>query len=197
MPGRWSWWESIILCAIMGIVTAIVMGWLAKSRLRPRPESESRKLVYPPAYFSLGAGVFLFFAFLAIVSFLDLPDPKEGHFVSWLFAGAAALLGLPFILTYFFSHHEVSEEGMSFGRMFGKREALKWSEVVRVEYSAGLERFDIETRSREIFHVDSQLVGLPEFARLVLAHVSQFSIELHTLPILKATADGKLPEISA
>lgn len=39
------------------------------------------------------------------------------------------------------------------------------------------------------------LVGLPEFARLLLAHVPPGAIEPGTLPVLDATAAGRPPSV--
>jgi hypothetical protein len=39
------------------------------------------------------------------------------------------------------------------------------------------------------------LVGLPEFARLLLAHVPSRAIEAQALPVLEATAAGDPPSV--
>jgi len=144
----------------MGIVTAIVMGWVAnwfaKSRLRPRPESESRKLVCPANVLIVGTVGLLFCTFLSVAIYVGFSS-STGHFSPEAYIGVTlieAFFGvgsLRYVLRYFFSRHEVSDEGMNFGRITGRHESLKWSEVARVEYVAAWERFVGETKGSGVF----------------------------------------------
>jgi hypothetical protein len=42
------------------------------------------------------------------------------------------LMGLPMVADFFFARHEVSDEGMEFGRMTGRRGSFAWTDVRRV-----------------------------------------------------------------
>lgn len=184
---------TVIQWTIWGIVMVIVIGWLARSRLRQRPRSESRKLVHPQS--TLITGVVLFPLFVGFMIFSFVVTEGTTRVLLTLLWVVFAALPLPLIADYIFARHEVSEEGMDFGRITGRRGTLEWADVVRVEYAPRMGWFRIETGSGEVARVTIMLMGLPEFARLVLARVPEQAIEANALPVLRATAAGKPPNI--
>jgi hypothetical protein len=72
------WWVPAVQWTIWGIVMTVVMGWVAKSRLKTRSPSDLQQLIHPPSTLIIGVVVFLFFAGIAIVSNVF---PKNGHLV--------------------------------------------------------------------------------------------------------------------
>jgi hypothetical protein len=76
---------------------AIVMGWLARSRLRARPASDTRRLVHPASTLIVGLVAFAFFAGLAVVSNV-VPNKTTTWWTTAVFvvraAGAAVGLGI-------------------------------------------------------------------------------------------------------
>jgi small-conductance mechanosensitive channel len=187
------WWAHVLQWTLWGIAMAFVMGWVAKSRHRSRPESEARRLVHPPSTLIIGLVSLAFFSAIAAIATF-CADKTTALPVTALFLGFAAL-ALVIIAEYFRAWHEVSDEGMNYGRLTGKRGSLKWSEVVRVRYVLGMNWFKLETQSGAVARVSAMLMGLPEFARLVLTHVSPAAIDPKTAPVLEATAAGDPPKV--
>ena len=136
---------------------------------------------------------FAFFAGIAVISNVYSNETTTVWTTS-IFLGFA-ILSLLMIADYFQARHEVSDEGMNYGRLTGTRGILKWSEVANVRYAPGIKWFRLETRSGEVARVSAMLVGLPEFARLVLAHAPPGAIDGNTLPVLQATAAGQPPSV--
>jgi hypothetical protein len=55
--------------------------------------------------------------------------------------------------------------------------------------------FRLETQSGDVARISAMLIGLPEFARLLLSHAQPHAIDAETLLILQATADGNPPSV--
>jgi hypothetical protein len=106
-----------------------------------------------------------------------------------------ALASLPMIADYYFARHHVSELGMDYGRMFGQRGTFSWSDVKRVRYAPVMKWFAIELRSGSTVRVSAMLMGLPEFARILLAHVPKSAIDNETYTLLCETEQGKPPSV--
>ena len=187
------WWVSVAQWTIWGIVMALVMGGVARSRLKSRPTSDARRLVHPKSILILGVITFVFFAGIAIVS-NAIPNETTTWWTTAIFVGFA-LLSIPLIAEYFRVRHEVSEEGLSYGRLFRRRGYLKWSDLRSVTYAPTMKWFRLETHAGEVARISAMLIGLPEFARLLLAHAQRGAIDAQTLPILEATAAGDPPPV--
>jgi hypothetical protein len=187
------WWVPAVQWTIWGIVMTVVMGWVAKSRLKTRSPSDLQQLIHPPSTLIIGVVVFLFFAGIAIVSNV-FPNKTVTWWTTTIFVGFA-LLSIPMVADYFLARHHVSEEGLSYGRLTGRRGYLKWSDLSRVEYAPVMKWFRLETRSGDVARISAMLIGLPEFARLLLAHAPPQAIDAETFPILQATADGHPPAV--
>jgi hypothetical protein len=187
------WWAPLLQWALWGILISVIMAWVARSRLRPRPDSAARRLAHPPSTLIIGIATFAFFAGIAVISNV-YSNKTTTAWTTSVFLGLA-LLGLLVIADYFQARHEVSDEGMNYGRFTGTRGTLTWSEVAKVRYAPSMKWFRLETRSGEVARVSAMLVGLPEFARLVLAHAPPGAIDGNTLPVLQATAAGQPPSV--
>lgn len=185
-------WGQVIRWGIWVVLMAIVMGWVARSRHRSRPPSEGRRLAHPPSTLMIGLTVFGLFSGIAVVSNV-YANKTTTVFTTAVFLGFAAL-ALWMVADYFVARHQVSDEGMSHGSLMGRRD-FRWAEVASVRYAPAMKWFRLETRSGRVARVSAMLVGLPEFARLLLAKVPPGAIEPQTLPVLEATASGEPPSV--
>ena len=188
-----AWWVTTIQWSLWAVVMSLVMGWLAKSRHRSRPASEQRVLVHPPSTLIIGLVCFLFFAGISVVSNVFV-NKTTTWWTTTIFV-SFALLAVPMISDYFIARHEVSEEGMAYRKITGASKYLRWSELKAVRYAPGMKWFRLEAQSGEVARISVMLIGLPEFARLLLAHAPKQAIEPETLPVLQATADGHPPSV--
>src|SRR5262245_51864941 len=188
-----STWALIIQWMILGILVTAVVGWLARSHLRARRIAGTRRLSHPRSTLIIGLVGFLFFAGLAILSIVFVDGPN-----TWLatvtFIGFA-LLSVPILADYVRSRHEVSEEGLSYGRIFGRRGYLKWSDLRRVKYAQSMKWFRLETQSGDVARVSAMLTGLPQFACFLLEYAPTEAIDIKTIPVLEATATGNPPPL--
>jgi hypothetical protein len=185
--------------AIQWLVWAIfmlaVMRWMARSRNRPRPPAEERVLSHPRSTLIMGLVCFVFFAGAAIVS-----NVFRNHTTTWwttsIFVGFA-LLSFPMISDYFIARYMVSEDGLAYRKITGSARYLRWSELRYVRYATGMKWFRLETQSGEVARISAMLMGLPEFARLLLANTPKDAIDSDALPVLQATAGGDAPSVWA
>lgn len=143
----------------------------------------------------MGLACFIFFAAAAILS-----NVFRNHTTTWgttsIFVGFA-LISLPMITDYFIARHKVSEEGLAYRKITGAARYLRWSELKHVRYATGMKWFRLETQSGEVARISAMLMGLPEFARLLLAHTPKDAIDDAALPVLQATAGGNAPSVWA
>ena len=188
-----DWWISAVQWTVWGIVMTIVMGWLARSRLRLRPRASANHLYHSTSTLIIGLVCFVFFAGIAIISNV-YSNKTTTWWTTAIFVGFA-VMSVPVMAGYFLARHELSDEGLSYGKLSGKRGYLRWSELHRVQYAPVMKWFRLETKSGDVARISAMLVGLPEFAQLLLRHAPPAAIEHNTLQILKATAYGNPPPV--
>ncbi len=181
--------------AVWAVLMTAVMGWLARSRQRPRPASEAGYLAHPSSTLIVGVAIFVLFAGFAILSNV-YANETSGVLTTCVFV-AFAVLPLWMVADYFLERHHVSDQGLSYRDLMWRPGRLAWPEVTRVGYAPAMKWFRIETRGGKVARVSAMLVGLPEFARLVLAHVPRTAINAASLPVLEATAAGSPPSLWA
>jgi hypothetical protein len=99
------------------------------------------------------------------------------------------------VLEYFIVRHRLTDEGIEYRRLFGQRGSLRWREVRSVGFSNVMKWFVLESYTGKAVRISALLMGLPEFARLVLAHVPRELIEANTQAILEETSQGRPPSI--
>lgn len=188
-----AWWSGM-QGAVVAVVTGLVMGWLAKTRLRKRPPADAGKLVHPTSTLLVGLLPIVFFLGIAVIS---NTVGRNSSTTIWTTLGfiAFALLGVPLVAEYCFARHQVLDSGMSFGGMFGQRGRFNWSEVTRVRYGAVAKWFVLELHSGVKVRISAMLLGLPEFAAAVLAHVPRHAIDDASHGLLRETAEGNPPSI--
>ena len=185
--------ESTIRWIIWFVVMTLVMGWLARSRLRNRTATSGGLLHHPISTLIVGLVVGALFLTLAILSYL-FPNNTGTLVVSLFFAGFA-LLGLLLVVEYVRVRHSLEPGGLRYQKLFAKGRKLRWSEVARIHYSQSAKWFRIVTKQGEVVRVSAMLVGLPEFARAVLDEVPPKSIDIGAKPVLEQTAAGFPPSL--
>ena len=177
------------------VVMAIVMAWLARSRLRARPASDARRLVHPPSLLIVGLVGFAFFAGITVISNV-VPNKTSTWWTTAVFV-AFALLSAALLLAFFLEQHEVSDEGLASRTFVGVRKHLRWSDLTAVRYGASMKWFRLETRSGGVARISVMLMGLPEFARVLMQHAPQDAIDAATWDVLRETAAGNPPSVWA
>jgi tetratricopeptide (TPR) repeat protein len=189
---NWSHaWGPLIQWGVGSGLTMLIMGWMAASRHRARPAGDAHRLMHPPSTLIVGLVGFAFFILLAIASNL-YSSGRANVITTGVFVGFA-MLSLATIAEYFFVRHELTPDGIEYGRLSGARGTLKWSEVTRVTYSAPMRWYRLETSSAQVMRISALLTGLPEFARAVLAGVPFGAIDENAASSLQAAAQGALP----
>src|ERR1700732_1479471 len=160
-------WGTVVQWTVWGILLTLVMGWVARSPFKARPHSDSRQLVHPPSTLIIGVVVFLFFAGIAVISNV-FPNKTVTWWTTAVFVGFA-MLSLGMVAAYVLGHHQVSREGLIYGRLTGRRGYLKWADLRRVKYAPTMKWFRLETQSGDVARISAMLVGLPELARVLLS----------------------------
>jgi hypothetical protein len=178
---------------LWGLLMSLVMGWVARSRSRPRPTGSAQHLQHPTSTLVIGVACFLFFAAIAIVSNV-FANATTSWKTTTVFVGFA-LLALPIVGDYFAARHEVSEEGLRYGRLLGSGGYMAWTELKTIRFSEAMKWFRLESQSGKVVRLSVMLMGLPRFAQLLLAHAPPQSIEKNTLPVLQTTAEGNPPSV--
>ena len=178
---------------LWGLLMSLVMGWAARSRSRLRPAGSAQRLQHPTSTLVIGLVCFLLFAAIAVISNV-FANPTTSWKTTTVFVGFA-LLALPILGDYFAARHEVSEEGLRYGRLVGSGGYMPWRELKSVRFSEAMKWFRLESQSGTVVRLSVMLMGLPTFAQLLLAHAPPQSIEKNTLPILQTTAEGTPPSV--
>ena len=187
------WWTLVIKWTLSSLLMALVMGWVAKSRLQPRPPADSQRLTQPRSSLILGCVGCLFFVGLAVVS--NVYSNKTTTWWSTSIFVGFALFCAPAIASYFLARHDMSEDGLGYRPLMAPRRFLRWSHLRLVRYAPVMKHFRLEAHTGEVARISAMLIGLPEFARLLLAHTPAHVIEADTLLILNETADGNPPAL--
>jgi hypothetical protein len=188
-----TWWFTGVEWAIWGIAMALIMAWISRSRMRKSPDSGARLLAHSRSTLVVGLVCFLFFASIAVISNV-MPNESTTWWTTAVFVGFAAL-AIPIIADYLRARHEVSETGMSYGKLFGSRGHFSWIELRNVSYAPAWKWFRLETRHGEVARISVMLTGLPEFARLLIANAPHGVIEQPALSVLRETAAGQPPSL--
>ncbi|WP_431102536.1 hypothetical protein [Roseateles noduli] len=135
-----------------------------------------------------------FFFWLAAVSFMTGTHPAATLGTALCF-GVLGLMALPMVADYFFARHRLSDEAIDYGRRFGGRGTMRWADVRLVRFSPTMKWFVLEDPSGHKARVSASLAGLPEFARLVLAHVPPEAVDKKTHKLLVDAGLGRRPRV--
>jgi hypothetical protein len=172
---------------------AAVMGWLARARTRPRTPQASHTLAHPRSTLVVGLVCAGFFSLLAVWSAL-LPGKTGSPLIS-LFFLAFAVLGLPLMLDYRNARHELTPDGLRYGKLMGGGGTMRWTDVRTLRYSESAKWFRLDLADGRVVRISAMLQGLPEFAAAVLSQVPSAAIDADTRTVLEATAGGELPRM--
>jgi Bacterial PH domain len=172
---------------------SLIMGWVARNRMRPRTAGCDQQLRHPVSTLIIGLAGFLLFAAIAVISNV-FANKTTSWWTTAVFVGFA-LLALPVVGDYFAARHEVSPEGLRYGRLIGAGGFLRWDELKSVRFSWSMKWFRLESQSGTVVRVSVMLMGLPVFAQLLLAHAPREAIEKDALPLLHSTAEGNPPSV--
>lgn len=188
-----GWLTAIAKAAFLIAGLILTRRWLERSRKRPRPPEQARQLAYPTAMLVLAVLGVLFFCGVTIAAMI-WPDERHPVLAAVMLGGFILLPGA-LLADYFFARHTVTDDGMEFGRMSGKRGAFRWAEVKRVYFGHMGHWFKLELQSGEIVRISAFQMGLPAFADCVLRHVPSARIDKATYSLLEQTARGTLPRL--
>jgi hypothetical protein len=178
---------------LWALIMSLIMGWVARSRMRPRPAGCDQQLRHPVSTLTIGLAGFLLFAAIAVISNV-FANKTTSWWTTAIFVGFA-LLALPVVGDYFAARHKVSPEGLHYGRLIGAGGFLRWDELKSVRFSWSMKWFRLQSQSGTIVRVSLMLMGLPAFAQLLLAHAPREAIEKDVLPLLQSTAEGNPPSV--
>lgn len=187
------WSTHVLQWGLWLLVMTLVMGWVARARLRARCASAANVLEHPTSTLIIGLVCSGFFLAVAVLSYL-FPGKDGSIWISLFFVGFA-LLGVPLLIEYFRVRHHLEPGGMRYRSFLGKSGTLRWNEVASVRYAPAAKWFRLETRRGEVVRISAMLTGLPEFARAVLLEVPMLSIETETRTLLEQTASGSPPSL--
>jgi hypothetical protein len=172
---------------------AAVMGWLARARTRPRVPQEVHTLAHPRSTLIIGLVCAGFFSVLAAWSAL-FPGRTGSPIISLFFLAFAAL-GIPLILDYRNARHELTPDGLRYGKLLGGGGQARWTEVRQIRFSQSAKWFRMELGDGRVIRISAMLQGLPEFAAAAIAQVPPAAIDADTRTVLEATAQGDLPRV--
>jgi hypothetical protein len=191
--GERPWWTLVIQWGLFFVLMSLVMGWLARSRQRPRLPNEQPILEYPRSVLIVGLVCSGLFVALALCVLL-FPGETGSPLIALFFLGFA-LLGVPLIAEYVRVRHQVEPGGLRYQTLSGKRGFLQWAYITRIRYSEGAKWFRIDGTNGEVIRISAMLTSLPEFARAALQGVARERIDAKTMHILESTAAGAPPSV--
>lgn len=193
-----EWIGNALFWALWFPAMAFFVAYLARVRLLRPAGLEPGELRHPWTTLALGIGGVLLFCGFALVIFLVGPEEfggqRQQRGMIAIFLGGSTL-GIPLVAEYYRGRHRVTDEGLRFQPLLRRGGFLKWSDVRRVRYSQVNKWFRLDGRSGEVARVSVLLIGLPEFARMLLDRASPEAIDVSAMPFLTATRDGHPPSI--
>ncbi len=186
---------SLVVHILTDVFVVLFMLWLSRARLRRRPYHERDILAYPPILLVFGIIYLLLFLGFAVLILLTTSGAERLKF--FLLSVAFSLGGLPIIAASLFEKHRVSALGIEYSPLLGVGSGgyLPWSEVRRVKFSSFMRWFILEGYDGTKVRISVMMMGLPEFARYLLASVAPEAIEARALHLLQQTAYGFPPRL--
>jgi len=127
---QWTLWTLLM---------SLIMSWVARGCGRPRPVPSAQRLQHPTSTLIIGLAGFLLFAAIAVVSNV-FANVTTTWWTTAIFVGFA-LLALPILGDYLAARHEVSEEGLRYGRLFGSGGYLPGAELKSIRFSEAMKWF--------------------------------------------------------
>lgn len=189
-----SWWIPLVQWTLWGVSMSVVMGWVARSRMRPRAGLAPSQLQHPPSTLIIGLVGFLFFAGVAVVSNTVGKNSTTSVWTTLAFIVFAMIL-LAMVAEYFLARHHLTADGLEFGKLLGPRGSFRWVDVRSIEYAPVMKWFKIKTEHGATVRISVMLIGLPAFAQQALAGIDASRIQQPTRQVLLETASGRPPSV--
>ena len=185
--------RGILRFVIGGLI--LLTSWVVDRFRKPRLQKSKLVLRYSAFLFVVGLlGMLFVGGGLAVGVRLYLLHPERVHPVSLIWFVPFFLLFLWMVLEFLFVRRTVTEEGMEARELFGKRIRIRWDAVVRVYYSPLAGWFGVVDAEGKIIRVSVMMLGLPDFARVVLSRVPPEVMEPEARSRLQKAARGNPPE---
>ncbi len=189
-----EWWEPILHWTLWGIAMTVVMGWIARSRTKLRPQGEQSMLKHPSSTLVLGLVCAVFFFALFVISNTIGRNDSVTVWTDLIFLGFTAM-GLYVVGEYVVVRHRLTPEGIHYTPLLRRRGFIAWNEISIVDYAPVMKWFRLRTPAGVTVRISAMLLGLPEFARQVLAHIPADRFDVQTAALLRETAAGNLPRV--
>jgi hypothetical protein len=193
VSGNREWWVAL-LPALGAMFPGLITALATTSRKRKADALlHPGRMQHSPALLAVGMVVLALFLTLVGSLFYEMgsSDPLLDAAT-----GVCLLLGVLILLEYFRSWHDLTADGLEFGRLLGPRGSLMWRDVTRLSYSRGMRWFRIETAAGQVARVSAMLSGVPGFARTALAQVPSYAIDASTREVLEARAQGEMMRVA-
>lgn len=193
-----DWLSQLLVWALWFPAMAFVMGYLAKVRMQKPVGLNDGELRHPWTTLAMGVTGLVLFGGFALVVLLagseEFGGRRQYFGLLGAFLGFAAAF-FPVVLIHKRERYQVTEDGIQFQPPFRRGGFLKWPEVKRVRYSITNKWFRVDGINGEVVRISVMLSGLPDFARVLLDHVSEGVIDPSAEPVLKATREGHPPTL--
>ncbi|MCF7797970.1 MAG: hypothetical protein K9N11_08470 [Lentisphaeria bacterium] len=188
-----DWWLEIVKWLLLAVVFIFIGIGFRRYGFRVRPSPDGTTLKQPVSVLMAGVVGFIFWGGITVISNTIARNETTTLWSTAIFV-FLALMSLVLIAYYFFARHHLSPEGLAYGKLYGKREFIRWSDIREIKYKPRRGWFRLQTAAGSGIRISVALLGLPEFAQHILAHVSPERLDNPTRSLLMEIAAGKKPE---
>jgi len=183
---------EIVKWILIGVVVVFFGRWFRRYGFRIRLSPDGTTLKQPLSFLIAGVVGFIFWGGFTVVSNTIGKNETTTIWSTTIFV-FLALMSLTMIV-YYFTRHRLSAEGINYTRLHGKQGYTRWSEIHEMKYRPRLGWFQLRTEAGSTIRISATLIGLPEFAQHVLAHVPSERIDSSTGDLLTEIAAGETPK---
>ncbi|MBV8033923.1 hypothetical protein [Roseateles sp.] len=99
------------------------------------------------------------------------------------------------VAEYLVARHRLTPEGLYYVPLLNRCGYVRWSNLTSVDYAPVMKWFRLRTADGRTIRLSVMLMGLPEFARHVLAYVPAERMDPGTIALLRQTAAGYPPSV--
>jgi len=188
-----EWWMEIVKWTLIGVVVVFFGRWFRRYGFRIRLSPDGTTLKQPLSFLIAGVVGFIFWGGFTVVSNTIGKNETTTIWSTTIFV-FLALMSLVMIAFYYFARHYLTPEGLDYGKLHGQRGYTRWSEIHEMKYRPRLGWFQLRTEAGSTIRISATLIGLPEFAQHVLAHVPSERIDSSTGDLLTEIAAGETPK---
>ncbi len=184
------WLTPVIQWGLWFVLMSLIMGWLARSRLRsPARTTGGLVLELPKSLLIIGLVATVMFGAFAILAY---PSPTGGAAISAFFLLFVAL-GSYMIFAYFNDRYELRPDGLAHRKLFGGERVVRWADIRAISYSSTWSWFVLKLSDGTTLRLSVMLIGLPALAQALLAHLDPTTIADDAVAIIQKTAQGEPP----